>query len=168
MRHLLSPDPATTAALGAAVGARLFDGAVIVLTGDLGAGKTCFTQGLARALGVEGPVQSPTFVLVQEYPDARVPLRHADLYRVEHAVEVRALGIEERVGYDGAWVVEWADRFPDLWPPDRLEVRLAHRGDARWVEAVASGPRHAALLEAFDEVKGVGENDPSRPATRLP
>lgn len=150
MRGLVSPDPETTAALGARVGARLFDGAVILLSGDLGAGKTCFTQGLARALGVTGPVQSPTFVLVQEYPDARVPLRHADLYRLEREVEVLALGLEERVGYDGAWVIEWADRFPDLWPPDRLEVRLSHAGEGRRIEAVATGPRHAPLLAAFD------------------
>lgn len=151
MRSLVTTSPESTAALGARVGARLFEGAVVLLAGDLGAGKTCFTQGLARALGVEGAVQSPTFVLVQEYPDARVPLRHADLYRLEREVEVLALGLEERVGYDGAWVIEWADRFPDLWPADRLELRLTHHGEARRIEAVATGPRHAALLAAFDE-----------------
>lgn len=150
MRSRVTHAPEETAALGARVGARVFPGAVILLAGDLGAGKTCFAQGLARGLGIEGPVQSPTFVLVQEYPEARVPLRHADLYRIEGEVEVLALGLEERVGYDGAWVIEWADRFLDLWPTDRLEVRIAHAGAARRVEAVATGPRHAALLAAFD------------------
>lgn len=150
MRSLLTRSPEATAALGARVGARLFEGAVVLLAGDLGAGKTCFTQGLARALGVEGPVQSPTFVLVQEYPEARVPLRHADLYRLEREIEAVALGLEERVGYDGAWVIEWADRFPELWPADRLELRFTHHGDARRVDAAATGPRHEALLAAFD------------------
>ncbi len=154
MRRLVSPDPETTAALGARVAARLFDGAVVLLSGDLGAGKTCFSQGLARGLGVEGPVQSPTYVLVMEYPEARVPLRHADLYRLDRVEEAVALGLEERVGYDGAWVIEWSDRFPDLWPDDRLELRFSHPPAAepsggRVIEAVATGPRHAALLEAF-------------------
>lgn len=151
MRRLLSPAPETTAALGARVASRLFDGAVVLLSGDLGAGKTCFSQGLARGLGVVGPVQSPTFVLVMEYPEARVPLRHADLYRLARVEEAVALGIEERVGYEGAWVIEWSDRFPELWPDDRLEVHLTHAPGGRVIEAVATGPKHAALLEAFGD-----------------
>lgn len=149
MRRLLSPDPETTAALGARVASRLFEGAVVLLSGDLGAGKTCFAQGLARGLGVAGPVQSPTFVLVMEYPDARVPLRHADMYRLDRVEEAVAIGIEERVGYDGVWVIEWADRFPDLWPADRLELRLSHSPSGRVIEGVATGPLHAPLLDAF-------------------
>ena len=151
MRSLLSADADATAALGARVGERLFEGAVVLLSGDLGAGKTCFTQGVARALGVTGAVQSPTFVIVQEYPDARVPLRHADLYRLNREEDLLSAGIEERVGYDGAWVIEWADRFPNLWPADRLDVRLSHVDGGRRVEAVATGPMHARLLEAFAE-----------------
>jgi tRNA threonylcarbamoyladenosine biosynthesis protein TsaE len=139
-----------TTALGARLGARLFEGAVVCLHGGLGAGKTCFAQGIARGLGVEGTVASPTFVLVAEYPDARVPLRHADLYRLESEDELRALGIEERIGADGAWVIEWADRFPDAWPPDRLEVTLADHADGRVLTAVATGPRHTLLLDLFD------------------
>ncbi len=151
MTSLLSPDAVTTAALGARVGARLFSGAVLCLSGDLGAGKTCFTQGIARALGVEGPVQSPTFILVQEYPAARVPLRHADLYRLESEADALALGLEERVGTDGAWIIEWADRFPDLWPEDRLDIHFSHDPSGRRVEACARGPRHTPLLAAFEE-----------------
>lgn len=144
-----TPDPTATAALGARLAERLFDGAVVLLEGDLGAGKTCFAQGVARGLGVVGPVQSPTFTLVQEYPDARVPLRHADLYRLERLEEALAIGIEERVGEDGAWLVEWADRFPDLWPADRLEIRIRDVAGGRELEVTATGPRHAALLAAF-------------------
>ena len=140
---------ADTASLGERVGACLFEGAVICLSGDLGAGKTCFAQGVARGLGVRGPVQSPTFVLIAEYPDARVPLRHADLYRLGSAAEARALGLEERVGVDGAWVIEWADRWPELWPEDRLDLVFTHLDHGRQVDARAGGLRHAALLELF-------------------
>lgn len=149
---LRSPDE--TSALGQRLGAVLTEGAVVLLHGDLGAGKTCFAQGVARGLGVRGPVQSPTFVLVSEYPDARVPLRHADLYRLGHLDEGRALALEERVGLDGAWLIEWPDRFLALLPDDRIEVRLAHADDPgapdeRHAEVVATGPRHARLLDAW-------------------
>ena len=140
---------ADTAALGERVGARLFEGAVICLTGDLGAGKTCFAQGVARGLGVRGPVQSPTFILIAEYPEARVPLRHADLYRLETLAEARGLGLEERVGVDGAWVIEWADRWPELWPEDRLDLVFTHLDHGRRVDVRAAGPRHVRLLELF-------------------
>jgi tRNA threonylcarbamoyladenosine biosynthesis protein TsaE len=138
--------PEETFALGEGLGARLFDGAVVLLIGGLGAGKTCFTQGVARALGVVGPVQSPTFIVVQEYADGRLPLRHADLYRLESWDDVRSTGIEERIGEDGVWIVEWADQFMGLWPEDRLEVHLTYAGAGRDVELRATGPRHAALL----------------------
>lgn len=141
--------PDETAALGVALGRRLFPGAVVCLSGDLGAGKTCFSQGVARGLGVVGPVQSPTYVIVAEYPEARVPLRHADLYRLADEADARALDLEERVGEDGAWIVEWADRFPALWPADRLDVTLRHHAEGRIVEFVATGPRHATLLDGL-------------------
>lgn len=142
-------DAAATVALGRALGARAFDGAVLLLDGDLGAGKTTLAQGLAAALGVEGVVASPTFVLIAEYPEARIPLRHADLYRLESEREARALGLEERVGEEGVWVIEWAGRFSALWPADRLELRLRVVGDAREAELRATGPRHARLLEGL-------------------
>jgi tRNA threonylcarbamoyladenosine biosynthesis protein TsaE len=147
--RLHSPDPATTAALGARLGERLFEGAVVLLHGDLGAGKTCFAQGVARGLGIDGPVASPTFTLIHEYPEARVPLRHADLYRLDRLEEALAIGIEERVGVEGAWLVEWAERFPELWPADRLEIVLRHAGEGRDLAIEATGPLHTALLAAF-------------------
>ena len=150
MRRVVSPGPEATLAFGAALAPLLFEGAVVLLSGDLGAGKTCFAQGVARGLGVEGPVQSPTFVLVMEYPEARVPLRHADLYRLDRYEEAAGLGLEERVGYDGAWLIEWSERFPDLWPDDRLELLFRHTPDGgRTIEAVATGSRPTPLLAAF-------------------
>lgn len=145
------PDVAATRALGARLAARLFDGAVVLLDGPLGAGKTAFAQGVAAGLGVDGPVPSPTYVLVAEYPDARLPLRHADLYRLDALADALALGLEERVGEEGVWLVEWASRFPELWPADRLEVRLDVHDGGRRARLRATGPRHAALLAALGE-----------------
>ena len=143
------PDLAATRALGARLGARLFPGAVVLLFGDLGMGKTSLAQGVARGLGVVGPVQSPTFTLVSEYADARVPLRHADLYRLEDPREAWALDLSERVGVEGAWLVEWPERVDsDTWPPDRLEIRLMEgEGEGRVAQLRATGPLHAFLLK---------------------
>lgn len=141
---------AGTAALGERLGAALFERAVVLLRGGLGAGKTCFAQGVARGLGVQGVVPSPTYILVAEYPDARVHLCHADLYRLERAGEVAALGLEDRVGEEGVWLVEWPERAEGLWPTDRLEVALSGEGDTRELRIHATGPRHAALEAALE------------------
>jgi tRNA threonylcarbamoyladenosine biosynthesis protein TsaE len=141
------PDAASTRALGHVLGTGLFEGAVILLHGPLGAGKTCLVGGLAAAAGVVGPVHSPTYILIVEYPEARVPLRHADLYRLEDPREVDALHLDERVGRDGAWCVEWAERAEaGTWPADRLELRLAVVDGGRSATIEATGPRHARWL----------------------
>ncbi|MSQ01304.1 MAG: tRNA (adenosine(37)-N6)-threonylcarbamoyltransferase complex ATPase subunit type 1 TsaE [Myxococcales bacterium] len=133
-------------ALGERVGARLFVGAVVLVDGGLGAGKTTFAQGVARGLGVTGAVTSPTFALVNEYPGARVPLRHADVYRLEHPDELISAGIAERIGIDGAWLVEWAERFEGAWPEAHLEVRIEGGGEGRQVSFAATDARHRALI----------------------
>lgn len=144
--ELVLADADATRALGAALARGMFPGATVLLRGDLGAGKTTLVQGLARALGVVGPVVSPTFTLIQEYPE--VGLVHADLYRLEHPDEARALAIDERVGEDEIWVVEWPDRAPELWPADHLAVDLRVMDERRVARITATGPRHAALLPA--------------------
>ncbi len=144
MRSYFSAHPAETRELGRRLASRLRPGHLILLSGDLGAGKTCFTQGIATGLGIQGPVQSPTFVLIAEYPDARVPLRHVDLYRLERAEEILSLGLEERLE-DGVWVVEWAERFEGYWPADRLEVELREEGEGRRLNFRATGADHQEL-----------------------
>ncbi len=106
-----------TQAVGAWLASQVQEGTVILLEGGLGAGKTTLVQGLALALGVTRPVTSPTYAIVHEYPEARVPLFHADVYRLAHAEELVQTGIAERVGESGCWVIEWASRFPGAWPP---------------------------------------------------
>ncbi len=127
-----SHTPQQTAELGRQLGQSLQRGAVIALCGDLGAGKTAFTQGLAEGLGIETRITSPTFTLLHEHPGGRLPLYHADLYRLESEAEARDIGLEEVLEGDGVAVVEWADKFPALLPPGTLWVRIAiGEGDTR-------------------------------------
>jgi tRNA threonylcarbamoyladenosine biosynthesis protein TsaE len=137
-------------ALGERLGRALRVGDVIALVGPLGAGKTTFVQGLARGAGVpaERHVASPTFALVNEHP-GRVPLVHADLYRINARAELTELGLDD--AFDRAAVaIEWLDRFPDAAPADRLELTLTPRDDgARVVEATGTGPRGRELVAAL-------------------
>lgn len=132
--------------IGELVSTHLFSGAVVLLDGPLAAGKTTFVQGVARGLGVRGVVTSPTYAILHEYPEATIPLRHADLYRIESAGEWASLALDERVGIDGAWLIEWASRFPEAWPAERLEIRIEIHGDARLAYFAAFGLRHVRLL----------------------
>ncbi len=118
-----------TSAAGERLAARLQPGDVVLLFGDLGAGKTAFVRGLARGLGAApDDVSSPTFTIVQEY-SGHVPLYHVDLYRLEPA-EVDDLGLEELVSGDGVVAIEWADRWRGR-PSDAIEVRLEHAGEEK-------------------------------------
>lgn len=139
---------AATRAAGARLGAALFDGAVVLLDGTLGAGKTTLVQGVARALGIGGVVPSPTYAIVNEYPRARVHLCHADVYRLESVEELVATGVIDRVGEEGCWVVEWASRFPGAWPAEALRLTITLDGEDRLLAADGDG-RHAALVESL-------------------
>lgn len=123
-----SASVAETHALAAALAGRLGPGAVIALHGDLGTGKTCFVQGLARALGVKGAVNSPTFTLVNEHAGSR-RLYHADLYRIHSPEEALAFGIDEILHSDGFIAIEWAERLGDLIPDNAVHVRLEMGGE---------------------------------------
>jgi tRNA threonylcarbamoyladenosine biosynthesis protein TsaE len=113
-----------TLELAGTVGELLRPGDVVALVGDLGAGKTVFARGVARALGVTEPVVSPSFTIVREY-DGRTPLVHVDVYRIDTVQELHDLGFEELVRDDAVTLVEWGDMIHGLLPADRLDVRLA-------------------------------------------
>jgi len=116
MALIISHSPQETFELGKQCAASLRRGAVLALAGDLGAGKTQFTKGLAAGLGVESDVTSPTFTLIHEYPGGRLPLFHIDLYRLEEEDEVLGIGLDEYLDGDGVTVIEWADKFEALMP----------------------------------------------------
>ncbi len=131
-----------TRTLAAALGARLQPGDVLCLVGDLGAGKTTFTQGLALGLGLppDEPVNSPTFTLVAEHPGGRIPLYHFDVYRLADSSALYDLAFDEYLGGDGVVVIEWADKIADVLPPNRFDIALTADGpDARRIEITGQG-----------------------------
>jgi tRNA threonylcarbamoyladenosine biosynthesis protein TsaE len=134
---------AETRSVAAALGRMLRVGDLVVLSGDLGAGKTTFVQGVARALGVEEPVTSPTFTIVQEY-DASVPIAHVDVYRLQRIQELHDFGFEEMLE-DRVVLVEWGDMVTPVLPSDRVEVHLEMDQDpeTRLITIDARGPQWA-------------------------
>jgi len=137
--RLSSASPAVTQTLAARLARWLGPGDVVALSGDLGAGKTCFIQGLAAGLGVAEPVASPTFVLIAEYV-GRLPLHHVDLYRTGSLEEIRALGLEELIDGPGVTVIEWAERAGPLLPPRCVWVAIRGVGDEPREIEVTGGP----------------------------
>ena len=133
----LTPSTVTTRSvpatwrLAAQLAARLPNGGVIALQGDLGAGKTTFVQGLARALGITRPVTSPTFTLVGEYPGDRVLLVHMDLYRLRSPDDLLTIGFQEYLDRKALLAVEWPERAGDLLPPETVWVKIALTANAR-------------------------------------
>ena len=128
-KELPLPDLDATARLGAGIATSLKCGDAVALWGDLGAGKTTLARAILRALGVTDEVPSPTFTLVQSY-DTRPRIAHFDLYRLKNAREMEELGFEDALA-DGAVLVEWPERAPEMLPPDALHVRLKQENGAR-------------------------------------
>ena len=127
-----SSSPEETRAVGAVLARLLRPGDIVLLAGDLGAGKTTFTQGLAAAMGVRDQVTSPTFTLVRPYPCASGDVRtllHADLYRLDHLAEVRDLALDELVEDGAVAVVEWGDVGAPVLDPDALMVSIDTAAD---------------------------------------
>jgi len=119
---LVTQSPDATRAAASALADLLVAGDVVLLVGDLGAGKTAFAQGLARGLGVEDAVTSPTFTIVQEYR-GRLPLAHVDVYRLDRLQDLHDLGFDELVD-GGVTVVEWGDLVEQAMPAEHLVVRI--------------------------------------------
>ena len=113
-----------TFALGREIGKAARPGQVYSLTGDLGAGKTVFTQGVASGLGIEEPVNSPTFTILQVYETGRLPFYHFDVYRIGDIEEMDEIGYEDCFYGDGVCLVEWADLIGELLPEDHIEVKI--------------------------------------------
>lgn len=125
MDSFLSASEAETLAFAARFAARLRPGDVVSLRGDLGAGKTHFARGVARALGVDGPVSSPSYALVHEYA-GRLPVYHMDLYRLAPGADWEEIGLAHYLEGAGVCLVEWPERLPDGFSPFTWDVELTH------------------------------------------
>lgn len=125
---VISRSPGETQAVGERLGARLEAGSVVACIGELGAGKTCFLQGLTRGLGVESVVTSPTFVLVNQYR-GRLPVYHLDAYRPETLSELLEIGVEEMLHGNGVTLIEWAEKLLPLLPSHTITVTITGLGD---------------------------------------
>ncbi len=116
--------PEDTFALGEKIGREARPGDLYTLTGDLGTGKTVFTQGVAAGLGIKEPVTSPTFTIVQIYEEGRMPLYHLDIYRIGDISEMEEIGYEDYFYGDGLCMIEWAELIEELLPENHMQVTI--------------------------------------------
>lgn len=119
-----SKSPEETFQLGMELARNAVPGQVFTLTGDLGVGKTVFTQGFAKGLGIEEPVSSPTFTIVQVYESGRLPFYHFDVYRIGDVEEMDEIGFDDYVMGDGVSLIEWANLIEKILPEHRFEVTI--------------------------------------------
>ena len=120
----ITNSPEETYALGRELGQQASSGEVYCLDGDLGTGKTVFTQGFAAGLGIEGPVNSPTFTIVQQSEDGRLPLYHFDVYRIGDVSEMEEIGYEDCFYGDGVCLIEWSQLIPEILPERVIRIRI--------------------------------------------
>ncbi len=111
-------------ALGKSIAEKAAPGDIIALTGDLGTGKTVFTKGIARGLGIDEPVSSPTFTIVSEYRSGRMPLFHFDVYRIGDPEEMDEVGLDDYLSNGGLSLIEWAELIRDMLPPETVWVTI--------------------------------------------
>lgn len=143
---LFTYSPEETMALASKLARLLHSGDVLLLEGDLGAGKTTFTKGLAKGLGITRNVNSPTFTIIKEYKGGRLPLYHMDVYRLDDSFE--DLGFDEYFEGDGVTVVEWAHLIQEQLPVQLLQINLYHEADAaRRLELKAYGQHYIDLCK---------------------
>jgi tRNA threonylcarbamoyladenosine biosynthesis protein TsaE len=161
--ELRSASVEETRRLGQLLGTLVQPGDVVLLEGNLGAGKTALAQGIGRGLGIADAVNSPTFTILKEYA-GRLPLYHFDLYRIDDPDELFSLGFEDYLDGEGVCVVEWAERAAEpgtestLWPASWLRIQLLKLApDARLLRCTAHGTRGARLLNAFSAAVHAGE-----------
>lgn len=148
--EITTASPEETARIGSNLASVLEAGAVILLIGDLGVGKTVFAQGVARGLGVDSPVTSPTYTLVSEYDGRSLPFYHLDLYRLNGDDPFEELGAEEYLSADGVTAIEWPEKIQRVWHGDCITVTLEHLvGDSRRIEIQSAGSSSIDALESY-------------------
>ena len=137
---MITHSAAETRALGAQLADRLRPGDVVLLQGELGAGKSEFARGVARGLGIQGPVPSPSFTILNAYDEGRIPLYHFDWYRIEDPEEIREMGMDEQLGGDGAALIEWSENAEACLPERVLRIHFrVIDGETREITLVPCG-----------------------------
>lgn len=150
--NLRVPSLEAMLAVGAALGAVANPNTVVLLCGDLGAGKTQFAKGVAAGLGLDTPVTSPTFNIVLEYHAGRLSLYHFDLYRLEDAAELEDIDLFALLEAGGVSLIEWGDKFFEALPDDCITVTISIDGAAtRVIDARAGGTQSLAVLDKWQE-----------------
>ena len=145
--ELISHSPEQTQKLGANIGELALAGDTFLLMGKLGAGKTCFTQGIARGLNIEENAASPSFVVVREL-QGRLPLYHMDLYRLDHIEEIVELGLDDYLYGNGVCVVEWAEKGLSVLPTEHLLIEINYLSDTeRSFQLKPRGKRYLTIAE---------------------
>ncbi len=153
---ILSRSVTDTSNIGKAIAAHAKAGGIVCLFGELGSGKTVLTKGIARGLGIkQNEIISPTFVLIRQYQEGRLPLYHFDLYRLKNDRDILGLGYEEYLDGAGLVVIEWADRLKYLLPKEYLKVQLLVKGQReRGIRFQAFGKHYQELLkEIYADIK---------------
>ena len=148
--RIQTSSPDETQRLGELIGRQARAGDIYLLTGPLGAGKTCLTQGIGRGLEVPENLRSPTFVLMTRH-QGRLLLHHLDLYRINDPWEAWDLGVDEQLFSGGVCIVEWADKAKDLFPPESLWLNLEYGADdsERLLTLTSSSPNYESLLKSL-------------------
>ena len=144
--------PEKTQELGKRIGEIALSGDVFLLSGNLGAGKTCFTQGLAWGLGIEGYAMSPTFVIVRELY-GRLPLYHIDLYRLDRIEETTDLGLDDYIYGQGVCVIEWAEKALNILPEEHLQIEISYiDATERCLQMKPRGRRYERIVEQLRQI----------------
>ena len=153
MKPIKARNEEETKTVAAALAKLLEPGDTILLEGNLGAGKTTFTKGLAEGLGITKVIKSPTYTIIREYLEGRLPLYHMDVYRLEETGGTD-LGLEEYFEGEGVSIVEWATFIPEDLPQDYLQIKLVPAGDdlmERELTFSPVGERYEKLMQTFEE-----------------
>ena len=147
IKEYYCPTAEDTQDIGHILGEKAFSGAIFLCEGNLGAGKTCLTRGIARGLNISEEITSPTFVLIKEYYDGHLPLYHMDLYRLDEQISIFDLGIDDYIYGQGISVIEWAEKAtPSLFPSEYLYVNIFVEKEGRRIKLEAYGTLYEKLL----------------------
>jgi len=148
---LISNSAEETQQVGRRLGELAQAGDLILLVGELGTGKTCLAQGIARGLGIDDYITSPSFVLIREH-QGRLPLYHIDLYRLDKVEEITDLGLDDYLFGEGVCVVEWAEKAFDFFPKENLLIRLRHLAETRrGLRLEPNGQRYEDMLAQLEK-----------------